>query len=476
MGPAIPANSQAALWVDLSRRVEQRIGAPLPPFASVSTPAFDAVLQRLREVDSVLWREVLDALTGPDVRLPVEDEAEQAQFRERTRRRLFGPLFRPDGLRTGARRLNVRRIFNVAGISVILIGFIWSVAGTKAPTQVSAPTPMTTQDRIARSATPPGPPAQPPVPPTPFSISPLQLATPDAPVSLPPDVPLPPAVPAAPAPGWIPSFDTPPVQQPTPAGPILFQAQRATDATVSPVIYSTPEHDRDVSATSSPVLIYRTGNSSSGDRVQTAGSGGIVAPNGQEPSSQAGLPPAATPSSDEPAFQLGQVLQARLVLQVSVSPAWGAVPVLAELTGGPRAGAVLWGQARMGRDGSIEIAFTQLIVDRSTIVPFNGVAYDVASGRPGVRGQVQTVMPGAAQTILSATLQAASDYFKARVNASTVTITNGFLTIQQSLPSFWDVYSKALAEGMTPTTQTAGPAVVARLSQGAAISVMVLGQ
>jgi len=130
----------------------------------------------------------------------------------------------------------------------------------------------------------------------------------------------------------------------------------------------------------------------------------------------------------------------------------------------------------MGRDGSIEIAFTQLILDRTRITSFNGVAYDAASGRPGVTGQVQTVMPGAAQTILSATLQAASDYFKARVSASTVTITNGFLTIQQAQPSFWDVFSKALAEAMTPSTQTSGPTVVARLPQGALISVMVLGQ
>ncbi len=131
----------------------------------------------------------------------------------------------------------------------------------------------------------------------------------------------------------------------------------------------------------------------------------------------------------------------------------------------------------MARDGSIEIAFTQVVGEGGRSASFNGVAYDPVAGKPALAGQVRTVMPNAIQTILSSSLQAASEYFKARVESQSVTITNGFVTIQQREPNFWDVYSRSIAQAMTPQTpQGSGPIVVAHLPKGTVISVIAMSE
>jgi hypothetical protein len=253
------------------------------------------------------------------------------------------------------------------------------------------------------------------------------------------------------------------------------EAASTPPAAASPVVFSSAGRARAASAPAgragSPVVFPAAG----APQVIAGQTPGVVTPPAATTGQGQPAAGAQATSSSGPAFHLGQVLQAKLAVPVSVSPAWGPVPVLAELTDGLQAGALLWGQARMGRDGSIEMAFTQLILDQNRVLPFNGVAYDAAAGKPGVSGQVQMAMPSALQTVASSTLQAVSAYLKARVTASTVTITNGWLTIQQQQPSFWDVYAKTLAEAMTPTTQTSGPTAVARLPAGAPISVIVLG-
>ena len=194
-----------------------------------------------------------------------------------------------------------------------------------------------------------------------------------------------------------------------------------------------------------------------------------------------GLPPEAPaqsqPAEPRPALHAGQVFQAKLALPVSVSPAWGPVPVLAEVSDGPLAGSLLWGQARMARDGSVEISFTQAINQDRRTAAFNGLAYDPASGRTAVSGQVRTVTPNALQTLLSSSLQAASEYFKAKVESQSVTITNGFVTIRQNEPSFWDVYSRTIANAMTPRVpEGSGPILVAHLPKGTVISVITMSE
>lgn len=481
-------------WLRLQQRVAQQLGIVLPGREALGTPGFDAAMRVVRERDPALWREILDELCGPDTRLPVEQEALEAERRERFRARLLGPFLRADRLRTGVKRLNVRRIVNAAAAAVILFGVLWTLTGgqrTSPPaigTSVQQPQPAPRPQPAPTAAPAPvGRPAPSPQP----AASPLPPAPPPAEAGL----VLPPAIPSLPQlPATAPTVAAP--SQPAGGqGAVVFRAE-ATGGT-SPVVFRRDQaaEDRETGSTAAPAstVVFRAGGSGAGGSpsglpsdtpvVFRVGSTGTAA--GQGPLTPA--PPAPSPAPEQPPphpaaspspgprFHLGQVLQVKLALPVSVSPAWGAVPVVAELVGGPHAGALLWGQARMARDGSVEMGFTQLIVE-GRMLPFSGMAYDATAGKPGVSGQVETVLPGAAQTLLGGALQAASEYFKARVNARTVTITNGWVTIQQQEPSFWDVYSKMLAEAMTPATQATGPTVVVRLPAGAVISVIVTGQ
>lgn len=468
------ANEQDAIWQSLSARAQRLVGVSLPPREAVGTSAFGDVLRRIQEQNPAFFQELMDALTGSDTEMPVEQEATAAHSREQARRRLFAPLFRPDGLRTGLRRLDMRRTVNYVALGVVAVAFMWSVGGGR-----SSPPPTL----------------------TPSGGSPQQASPP---VSTP--VPVPPAVHSGP----IASSILPPASAADPTGPEGFLPPPASTGFLPPPVPVPGGYTPGMTATGQPAggpVVFQAPPSASagiGSTVvfRSAGAGESEAGAGgrtesiafqAEPARQTapaasvpGVPPADTAAAlptgpgsppTAPAFRLGQLLQARLVLAVSVSPSWGPVPVLAELTDEAHRGNVLWGQARIARDGLIEMSFTQVLTEKGAQRTFHGVAFDPVGGRPGVSGQIQTVLPNALQTAMSSTLQAASDYFKARVNQQQVTITNGFITITQpGLPSFWDVYSKSLAQAMTPTTQNVGPTLVARLPQGAPISVMVIGQ
>ncbi len=525
-------NTGDRVWEELSRRVEALVGSPLPPKEAFSSPGFDALLRAVRERDPGLWRQILDAITGPDVRLPVEEEARSDEIRERVRRRLIGPFLRPDALRTGMTRLDRRKAVSYAMIGLTAVALVWSAVG---PRRVSAPAPQVMPqiagqgvagvERQVRPAAPPGPgqagtrpAAEEPVPRLPVQEPPAERRPMRASGQVQAGFLLPPPaaeVPAAP-PAVPPGAGTAPrpVTATGMSDPVVFRSESDGKAT-SPLVFRREREGeegrgetvhgagtREAAGARDEVVVYRAGahkaagsqggavvyraaaaaESRQGAAVIVAGrkpETGEAARPGPQEGTGSGSPEAGTARSSQeiPEFRLGQVLQAKLVLPVSVSPAWGPVPVVAEIADGKHKGLLLWGQARMGRDGSIEIGFTQLITTDGKTYPFNGVAYDASAGRPGVQGQVQTVMPSAMQSLLNTTLQAASEYFKAKVESKTVTITNGFVTIRQKEPSFFDVFSKSLAEAVSPVTrQVTGPTVVARLPAGAVIGVIVMGQ
>ncbi|MDI6773624.1 MAG: hypothetical protein QME77_13710, partial [bacterium] len=125
------ANEQDAIWQSLSARAQRLVGAPLLPREAVGTSAFGDALRRIQEQNPAFFQEIMDALTGSDAQMPVEQEAMAAHSREQARRRLFAPLFRPDGLRTGLRRLDMRRTVNYVALGVVAVAFMWSVGGSK---------------------------------------------------------------------------------------------------------------------------------------------------------------------------------------------------------------------------------------------------------------------------------------------------------------------------------------------------------
>jgi hypothetical protein len=472
-------------YEEIYRRIEAALGKPVPRDLAPTSPEFDALMAEIRARDPKLWKEVIDEISGASP-LPSEKEAAEEEARRKAASTLLGLFLRPDGLRTGKKRLNKTSLGLLGGAALLAIGMLFQgqqprrqapspppLGGIVSP-RPALPTPRTPQpsptpspslkDEDLAQTVPPVPPAPTPQP------SPRHTERPASPPAGTADLPLPPPAPLAQGSGPQPQTSQGPQGQQQPG--MLFRARQQRSAETAPVLYRSASQTR--TGQEQPQHLAFKAQADSSQR-----SGAVLFRAGQQPppppqqQQQEGTPPAAPQESLRP----GQVFQAVLALPVSVSPAWGPVPALAEVTDGPLSGSTLWGQARMSRDGSVEITFTQVFGKGGRGTPFNGVAYDPVAGRPALSGQVRTVMPNALQTILSSSLQAASEYFKARVESQSVTITNGFVTIQQREPSFWDVYSRSLAQAMTPRTpEGSGPVVVAHLPRGTVISVIVMGQ
>lgn len=442
-------------------------------------------MRTIRARDPGLWQEIVDSLTG-DVSLPSEQEAAQERARQKAAGAILTLFQRQDGLRTGRKRLNTTALLVIASLAIIAVTFI-SQSGTgdrrRPPATVGHVGPQVRAEPTPPSATssPSPPPMVTPQPPTVPQggssgvnrpvVADLTAQMPSLP--MPPEAPPVPSVPNSP--------DTTAGQRPL-ASPVLYRSpERPTQQPRSPVLHRL-RRDSEPGQQAQNVMFRAENQAQASHTAGTALLYSARRERQQQTDARAdrNLPPEAAQNSQPDAVATlhpGQVLQARLALPVSVSPAWGPVPALAEVLDGPLAGSALWGQARMARDGSIEISFTQVLMAGNRSLPFNGTAYDPASGRPAVSGQVRTLTPNALQTVLSSSLQAASEYFRARVESQSVTITNGFITVQQREPNFWDVYSRELARAMTPQTpQGSGPVVVAHLPRGTPISVIVMSE
>ena len=451
------------VWSSLSQRVAAKLGRPLPelPPGDPADPGFLVLLNQLRQTDPDLAEAVINAYTGTCERLPSEAEAAAERQRQRMRQHFFKRFFRPDGLRTGRMRLNIRKIFNWIGATVALFIIVWSLIPKSSP--VNSPASRVAQ-ATSQAASQPRPPST--LSTIKSSSAPSTALSPE-----PPPIPLtrrpsPRLLTAAPPPGFPPPArrdSIGPVATPF-SGPggvltpitrvIVFEANQPQPASFSPVVYQREESQ--AGAQQPSVVVY--------DASATQASAGSQA-----------VVPAKPDASGETAAPRGQVLEARLVTPVAVTASGTATPALAEIAEGTLEGALLLGQATRSPEGLVLIQFSALITKDGGQQPFRGAAYDAGVGRMGVAGQASTMMPGAASALLAATMQAASDYFKARAQQQQVTITNGFLTVTQGPPSFWDGLAAAVARALAPNPQeTTGPTVVTRLDRGQTITVLVM--
>lgn len=447
------------VWRTLSRRTQERIGSPLPERPDTADPQFLRLLSELRRVDALLAEEVINAFTGTDQRLPSEQDAETERRRQRVRTRLFMRFFRPDGLRTGRVRLHFRRTLHWAGALIAIVIVAWSAipkspsvsssrepvhatASGPVPTPVAAPAPN--QDRASGPGLSMRPPNRPQAPSPPVPI-PLPVMPPGTSVPVAWDAPIGTAIPGA----------TMPVE--SARSHVVVYEVGATVADASPIVYERNQAGQPPGGATSVIVYDAQAGQTPGFSPQSATPGG-------------------TPGDlSAQAATRGQLLEAALVTPVAVSSAGGPSPVLAEIRAGQLQGAVLFGQAVRAPDGLVGIQFTTLITKDGQQQPFKGVAYDAAAGRMGVAGQVSTMMPGAASALVAATMQAASDYFRARAQQQQVTVTNGFLTITQGALTFWDSLAATIAKAFTPaTSSTTGPTVVTRLERGQIIRVIVM--
>ena len=452
------------VWSSLSQQVQVRLGRPLPdhPPDDAADPEFLTLLSQLRQADPDLAEEVISAYTGTSEQLPSEAEAAAERRRQRVHRHLFERFFRPDGLRTGRRRLNLRKMINWIAAATGLLVVVWSLIPKS--THVSIPASRVAPAMSQTMTQPNSHSATPTVPSSPApstALSPKLRSTPPTEVQPPaPSLTFSPPRFPLPAPGEFTGPLMPP--PPLPSGPgaastqvIVFEANNSQAASSSPVVYQRKESE--TNAQGSQVVVY-----ASPDR--TAATTQSTPPT-----------PDASARAAAPAVPRGQLLEARLVTPVAVSSSGAATPALAEIVAGPLQGTLLFGQATRSPEGLVLIQFSALASKDGKDQPFRGGAYDAEVGRMGVAGQVSTMMPGAASALQAATMQAVSDYMAARVQQQQATITNGFLTITQGMPSFWDGLAAAVARAFAPSTQaTTGPAVVTRLERGQAITVLVI--
>ncbi len=329
-------------WEQLSARVQAVTGHPLPPPSASGSPEFDAIMGQLRTKDPALWKEVLDAVTGSEP-LPSEREAAQEQVRRRAASSILAPFTRPDGLRTGKKRLNTMTVLSVAAAAVVAVSLATQSMKPPAPRTGDSgevASPPAPRAPVAQTAPTPSPRPSPRLEDTARQIQspPQEAAIPQPPPSI--DMPLPPPAPVAASP-----------QQPSPAlqaretgnqgSAVLYKARAGASPETqgSAVLYRPPAQaqagqgqsslafkaqQEPVAQQTQPPVLFRASGSRQGEQGQQA----VPEPTGQQQ------------EPTRPAVHVGQVFQARLALPVSVSPAWSSVPALAEVTDGPLAGAL----------------------------------------------------------------------------------------------------------------------------------------
>ena len=207
-------------------------------------PGFLVLLNQLRQTDPDLAEAVINAYTGTCERLPSEAEAAAERQRQRMRQHFFKRFFRPDGLRTGRMRLNIRKIFNWIGATVALFIIVWSLIPKSSP--VNSPASRVAQ-ATSQAASQPRPPST--LSTIKSSSAPSTALSPE-----PPPIPLtrrpsPRLLTAAPPPGFPPPArrdSIGPVATPF-SGPggvltpitrvIVFEANQPQPASFSPVVY-----------------------------------------------------------------------------------------------------------------------------------------------------------------------------------------------------------------------------------------------
>ncbi|HEX9533418.1 MAG TPA: hypothetical protein VGA58_11685 [bacterium] len=443
-------------WSALSQRVKAKVGQPLPDLlpGDPATPEFLELLTRLRKTDPDLAETVINTYTGTAEPLPSEVEASAERRRQRLHQRLLARFVRPDGLRTGRVRLNLRKTINygIAAAAILLI--IWSLV-PKSPQRDrmtrrgNATSSQNGRQEILPSwtlSTSPSPPR------APRSTPSLSVGAPDAAaltISR-PGITSSSVIPTAsrasnshvPARGVAPVI-TPPV--------VVFEISNQQGQS-APSAGGRSESDS-TQRQSVPVIIYDSGST--------------LATGSQLPRS---LSSGATTQPAVLTVSRGQLLEGKLVTPAVVSSSRGSTPTLVEITQGALQGGVLLGQATRSPDGLVLIQFNGLIGLDGREHPFRGAAYDPGAGSVGIHGQTTTMMPEVSSALLAATMQSVGDYFTARARQPQVTTAGG-----QQGPTLWDGLASAVTRAFAPSSEAPpGPTVVTRLDRGQIVTILVL--
>jgi hypothetical protein len=167
----------------------------------------------------------------------------------------------------------------------------------------------------------------------------------------------------------------------------------------------------------------------------------------------------------------GMRLQATLLTGVLVVPGGSPVPVIAE-TADPRA---IWmGQAVLGPADRIQITLALASHDR--VDGGRGIALDPERLFPGLPGRTMVRHSSAATALATAALQAASDYAQAAARQGSVTFLGwGPMTIGGQVPEPWTYLAARLAQDFQARGSVGGWVTTTELSAGAQLLILITG-
>lgn len=419
-----------------------RIRAVLGDSVDLSPGAVPQALARLAGEAPDVYSEVLDQISGSDIRLDSERALHQRHRHTVLRRALFGwGEYESDA---GDRLLAKRRV--AAAVPIGLAAVMLVAAGCSAvlnrshggtpqasvrllrPVSRSAHEDATTTPRaVTREA----------------ALWPLGLAARTAAREPTPSrsraaLPLPP-VPALPLP------------------PVLPRLRAADGALPSPIVFSraSPSHGAPGSADGAVLLqpiVYA--------RDATAENGESPAPR-PSPLGDADKPRTAGPR------QLGDRIAARLVTGIVVAAGMPFVPVIAEGTDGS-----IWlGHAVAEPDGRVHIAFQA--VDRggsgssggappaggasaTPAVSVNGVALEPEQLSVGLPGRLVIRRRATAAAVIGTLVSAAADYMQALARAGQITVADGGTVVSVGGPApGWTYAASRFADFLNPQTSGA---------------------
>ncbi|HEX4840951.1 MAG TPA: hypothetical protein VFV60_02175 [bacterium] len=446
-------------WSALSQRVKGKLGQALPdlPPGDPATPEFLELLTRLRQTDPDLAETVINVYTGTVEPLPSEVEAAAERRRQRLYQSLLTRFVRPDGLRTGRIRLNLRKTINygVAAAAILLI--IWSLVPKSPQRDRTARRGNAAASQNGRQEILPS-----------LTLSPSssrELRPRPSPAA---GVPTATALPIS-RPGMATS---PPIPSATRASNSPAPVRGSAPVITPPVVVFETSHQQGQSAPSVGERSESTSTQQQPVPVIVYDSSGTLAAGSQLP--RVPSAPSTTTYPAVLAVSRGQLLEGKLVTPAVVSSSRGSTPTLVEITQGALQGAVLLGQATRSPEGLVLIQFNGFIAPDGREHPFRGTAYDPGLGSVGIHGQTTTMMPDASSALLAATMQSVGDYFTARARQPQVT-SSGAIAGGQQGPTLWDGLASAVARAFAPSSEVpSGPTVVTRLDRGQIVTILVL--
>lgn len=435
--------------ITLGSKSAARIRAVLGDDVDLSPAAVPRVLARLADESPALYSEILDQLSGSDVRLDSERMLHRRHRRNALRRTLFGwGEYESDA---GDRLLAKRRV--AAAVPFVLAAVMLAAGGISS--LLHRPTDAPAARVPVRATRPAGPPARSErtkVPPPPARFDHMVAGEfagrrsagegsrwPPSPSGR--------AVLAAVAepPAARTTAQLPPVPTLPLPGPAGFGL--TSTALPPPIVFSRPQasaagsDQRDAVAPRSPVVYARDAAT---DTAQPP-----------EPRSASSAGPHATP--DPKAVKIGDRIPARLVTAVIVTADSPPVPVVAQSNDGST-----WlGYAALQSDRRIHISFRE--VDRDGAGPSgvpvsraafsSGVALDPEQASPGLPGRLVIRRGATAVAAIAAIAQAASEYVQAIARAGQLSVSDGAAQISLGGPApGWTYAASHFADMFNPQT------------------------